>query len=314
MIYIELNGRLGNNLFQIAAAASLAKKNNSDFTAVCIDKEYIVDGEKWYLSKYIDPFKDIFYKNVKFIYQKPEIKNSYNEPNYTFNKLPYENDIYLSGWFQSEKYFDKELVRDMYQIPEDIKTYIQNKYGYILSGDNINSINVRRGDYLNIPHEFQICSLIYYKKAIKLIGEKEKYIVISDDIEWCKENFKGDNFIFIDNEEPLVDLYLQSFCKNNIIANSTFSWWAAWINPHKDKQVVCPAKWFGLRFRKNKETDLIPDSWIKIKNRMTIKDTARAYRLYFRDKFREKKRNLRKSLRPVKRLYLQIFNPKKMME
>ncbi len=292
MVYIDLNGRLGNNLFQIATAASLAKLNNSDFVAVCLDRY-----SYWSLPKHIEQFKNTIFKNVKIIYTEPDNYIEYNEKGYTYSKIEYQNNIYLKGWFQSEKYFDNETVLEIFKIPEDIKDYIMKKYGYIFDSGPINSIHVRRGDYTKVPHEFITCSISYYQRAIKLLGKDQRYLVVSDDIDWCKENFKGDNFIFIENEEALTDLYLQSLCTNNIISNSTFSWWGAWLNPNKDKKVICPKKWFGIKFRKNNIKDLIPESWIKLSNNQSRELQKEAIRLYSKELYRD----LRKALRPVKK-------------
>jgi hypothetical protein len=131
------------------------------------------------------------------------------------------------------------------------------------------SIHVRRGDYVGSEY-FDICGREYYLKAVSFITEKisinhkPTFFVFSDDIAWCKNIFLGDNFNFIDNNKAQYsykDMQLMSLCKHNIIPNSSFGWWGAWLNRNNQKIVIAPQKWFGTY---DCETDIIPDSWLKI--------------------------------------------------
>lgn len=130
----------------------------------------------------------------------------------------------------------KSEVQKLFEAHDDIKQYIGNKYPFI-EDDNI-AIHVRRGDY--IKHR-RVQDINYYNLAIDLIGRDKLLIVCSDGIEWCKENFKEKNIKFIEGERDYIDLYLMSFCKNNIISNSTFSWWSAYLNQNNGT-VVMPKK------------------------------------------------------------------------
>ena len=121
-------------------------------------------------------------------------------------------------------------------------------------------MHVRRGDYLKFKDTHPPCSVEYYNQAISSFSESSIFLVISDDIEWCKENFLGDKFYFVEGNEDYIDLYLMSLCKNNIIANSSFSWWAAWLNRNKEKIVIAPEKWFGNEVQYNTD-NLLPSSW-----------------------------------------------------
>jgi hypothetical protein len=94
-------------------------------------------------------------------------------------------------------------------------------------------------------------------------NEVTTFIVFSDDEKWIKENIKGKNIIYIQRNHDYIDLYLMSQCNHNIIANSTFSWWGAWLNNNQNKKVVAPTKWFGVN-KKLDTKDLIPETWIKI--------------------------------------------------
>ena len=89
------------------------------------------------------------------------------------------------------------------------------------------------------------------------------YLIFSNDIEWCKKNFIGNQFIFIEGEKDYIDLWLMSLCKNNIIANSSFSWWGAWLNTNSDKKVITPKNWFGPAINHSTQ-DLIPEKWFMI--------------------------------------------------
>ena len=104
----------------------------------------------------------------------------------------------------------------------------------------------------------------YYQNSVNIVGEDKHYLIFSDDVNWCQDNF---NFIknktIITNNLDYQDLYLMSLCKNNIIANSSFSWWGAWLNNNKDKKVIAPSKWFGEKANLN-QNDIIPKEWIKI--------------------------------------------------
>lgn len=271
MVYIELNGRVGNHLFQIAAGASLAKMNNTNFRVVCHRDYKLSEPDNCYIEDYIKQFGDNLYKKIINENKRPAHYLLYNEPSYNYSPIPYSDNILLHGTFQSYKYFDINTVSDLFKIPIPIKTYIESKYGGLIK-KGITSINVRRGDYCTQPHKYPICGMYYFKKAINRIGTNKKYLIISDDIDWCRNNFRGNNFYFIDNEEPIVDLYIQSMCENNIMSNSTFSWWGAWLNSHSDKIVIYPTPWYGKSaYTKLDISDLIPQEWIKIENRLSLK-------------------------------------------
>jgi hypothetical protein len=111
-----------------------------------------------------------------------------------------------------------------------------------------------------------ILRLIYiigssYKDALDIIGYYDKLYILSDDIDWCKENLKFDNMVFVQNDSDVEDLWTMSLCKHNIIANSSFSWWGAWLNSNPDKIVVAPSKWFGTNLNLPID-DLLPkDKW-----------------------------------------------------
>ncbi|RTL12957.1 MAG: alpha-1,2-fucosyltransferase [Neisseriaceae bacterium] len=175
---------------------------------------------------------------------------------------------YLEGYWQSEKYFGthSDTIRNDFKFPLlDIKN---KDYADKISQGEAVSIHIRMGDYVNHPLHGGICTLEYYKKALSLIEEKVEsplFFIFSNDIEWCQNNLKLDKAIYVTGNEgknSFRDMHLMSMCKHNIIANSSFSWWGAWLNNNPDKVVVAPSKWFNDKTINTK--DLLPDSWIQI--------------------------------------------------
>jgi len=278
MIYVELNGRIGNYLFQIATAASLAEKNKTDFTVVCHKRYLLAEPDNCTIFEYIQQFSNSIFKNIKVINYQPAFCQYFRQEGAQFNPINYCNNIYLHGTFQSEKYFEHDTTRNLFRIQSELKNSLQQRYGYVLLND-VTSINVRRGDYLKRPNEYNITSKSFFKKAINYIGKDTRFLIISDDIEWCKRQFRGANYFFAENNNPLDDLYLQALCKNNIISNSTFSWWGAWLNENPDKIVIAPKPWYGKTLSNLSTEDLIPQKWIQIENSMSIKMKIRAYKI-----------------------------------
>jgi len=119
----------------------------------------------------------------------------------------------------------------------------------------------------------------FFKKAINYVGKDNLFLIISDDITWCKKHFNGINFHFTDNKTPTEDIYLQTLCTNNIISNSTFSWWGAWLNDSPNKIVIVPTPWFSKQLSFNDTNDLIPKNWVQIKNKMPLKMTIKMYEI-----------------------------------
>jgi len=254
MITTSLAGGLGNYLFQIASAYSLAI-DNGDKCVFNMDNSVKV-------HKHISDYENNILRNIQF--NTFEIKNEYNEPYFHYSKIPYLENIRLNGYFQSEKYFNhnRDSILELFSINEECGKYIQDKYGELFKNDTC-SIHIRRGDYLKLQDFHPLCSLDYYQKAIKEFSIDTKFLIFSDDIDWCKKSFKDNNFVFIEHNLDYIDLWLMSLCSNNIIANSSFSWWGAWLNQNTNKKIIVPNKWFGPSISHNTK-DLIPSSWIKI--------------------------------------------------
>lgn len=131
------------------------------------------------------------------------------------------------------------------------------------------SVHIRRGDYLSasFANGFgNCCPLDYYQRAIAMISktvDKPLFVFFSDDMEWVKENFAGEDCLFVSHNKGVdswQDMYLMSLCNHNIIANSTFSWWGAWLNHHEDKMVIAPKKWWSTI----ENDDVVPETWMRI--------------------------------------------------
>lgn len=240
------NNGLGNLLFTLA-------------TGYATSKTY---GKEMYSTKPngYDEYKNNILRNIKLTNKTPD--NPYVEKSFNYDKIPNVNAI--DGYFQSEKYFIdyREEILNLFSMPDNIKKYIDSKYKKILDG-NTCSIHVRRGDYVEKQARHPLTNLSYFTNATAEIIKKYndiKFIIFSDDIEWCKEAFDNDDFTFIEGERDYIDLYMMSLCKHNIISNSTFSWWGAWLNRNSDKTVIVPKIWFGSRAHEDTK-DLIPNNW-----------------------------------------------------
>lgn len=254
-----LMGGVGNYMFQIAAAYAHGKKFNKEVGFNCSESSgchrHVTDYHKNIL-------KDV---NLYFIGQGP--RKQFNESVFHYQEIPdyAGSSTLLYGYFQSEKYF-KDCEEDIRKMFMSYDIEIDSKTRGLLLNDKSCSIHVRRGDYLKSPNHHPTQDMNYYMKAIKRMPKDSIFLIFSDDIEWCKSNFPDmpEKFKFIEGNSDYEDLYLMAHCKNNIIANSTFSWWAAWLNGNLDKVVVAPNKWFGPAFPNHDTKDLYCEGWVKI--------------------------------------------------
>lgn len=181
---------------------------------------------------------------------------------YNLKSANISGNCYVKGWFQSEYYFSDIkgiLLREF--VPKE-KIRISRKMRDAINNEESISIHVRRGDYVRINN---VVGKNYYQKAINIMRKKYKnpiFLVFSDDMTWAKNNLEIDEkCIWVNEDRKLQDyeeLFIMSRCKSNIIANSTFSWWAAWLNRNEDKCVVAPQKWFPT------QGEITPKNWILI--------------------------------------------------
>lgn len=259
-ITIRLQGGIGNNLFQIACACAYS---------LSYDKNMVLANEKFGTThNSLDTYKSNILSKINFVDKLDTSRFIvYQEPNFSFDEIPnIKGNLKLKGYYQSERNFlDKEKeIRKLFEYPQEIQNSLIEKYADVLSA-NTCSIHVRRGDYLNIQHVHPIQNMSYYAKAIKKLPPDTIFLIFSDDILWCKENFPDapEKFVFIEGQKDYEDLFLMSKCKNNIIANSSFSWWGAWLNKNPNKIVIAPSNWFQASVLYN-TSDLYCENWLKI--------------------------------------------------
>ena len=196
-----------------------------------------------------------------------------------FNECP--DNVNLDGYFQSEKYFkniEKE-IREDFIFQDEILNPCKEMIDSLGDGRKI-FLHIRRGDpklqwaYVNLQNAHPLQTWDYYEKALAEFPDDIPVIVFSDVIEWCREQefFKPDRFILSESTDefsdgqrvPWTDLCLMSLCTDAIVANSSFSWWGAWLMENKDKKVIAPKKWFGEQFSHYDMSNLIPEGWIEI--------------------------------------------------
>lgn len=286
MIIVNLKGGVGNQLFQYAIGKHLAYKNNTelkldisgldranevgdiyrpfDLNSFAI-KTQIADSEEIARLKY--PYGLLSKVWRWFVFKILRQKNLIFNPNI----LQWSDNTYLDGYWQSPKYFDdiREILLKELTLNKPLSASAQD-YLKKIEENNSTALHVRRGDYVKNPtvlKEFGICSNNYYSKAVRYISENiinPTFFVFSDDIEWVKTNIKlPESTIYVEGRDMsnVEDLILMSKCKHNIIANSSFSWWSAWLNNNINKIVIAPSPWFDtIEYDK----DLIPKSWIQI--------------------------------------------------
>lgn len=311
MKIVKINGGLGNQMFQFAFYKALQHSNNNE---VFIDLsayqgKQFQDGINLLHNGFELPelfsitYQEAPLKDVKKLSTQPTNllnrvlrkyftkKTHFIDKNFGFNEelisKPLPSNIYLEGYWQTEKYFSHikdELLKDF-----SFKTPLSKKNLDILedAGTETASIHIRRGDYLK-TQTLNVCSKDYYLNAIKLLFSKanpKSILIFSDDIPWCKSDLKLEEYItnilklnnikifYIDwntGKDSYQDMQLMSKCKYHIIANSSFSWWGAYLDPNPEKIVIAPSVW-NLRelnpsidrYYKNSYNDILPSSWIR---------------------------------------------------
>jgi len=267
MIYCNLKGGLANMMFQIAATKSFSIDLGVDCSFPNLDNMInYLNIENTYNPKmnHADEYRLVF-RNLKKDNPNKPIKTINFPFEYSNIFLPKNEDFFVDGFFQSEKYFkhNRDKILELFNVDLSIKKIIESKYSF-LNNKKTTSIHVRRGDYIKYPNHHPIQSINYYMDCINMLEkDTDIFVIFSDDIEWCKENLKNDKCYFIENEKDYVELYLMSICNNNIICNSSFSWWGAWMNENKNKKVMGPKKWFGPAITHSSD-DIIPEEWIKL--------------------------------------------------
>lgn len=257
---IGYSGRLGNQLFQYAALKTQALRLNVDcylpnHIAVKEDGFFNYTDNKWYSQKL--ELYNCFELQCKI---SDDIQpNNYVEKEFTFNSKIFEigDNTSIDGYFQSYKYFDdhRDVILKEFTFKDQIISKCRLK---ISEYTNPVSIHIRRGDYINHPGFWNITPEYLQESLDHFDDDSYTFLIFSDDIEWCKQVFPN-GVIFIEGNNQFEDLCLMSLCNHNVISNSSYSWWAAYLNQNKNKKVVVPSNWF---IPAKPLTDLYPSNWI----------------------------------------------------
>ncbi len=291
MIIVRLQGGLGNQMFQYAAGRTIAHRNRvplkldmssfeeekarvyrlstlnvlEDF-ATPDDFEKVFPRRRRVLARaWVEIRKRRAYEARPFVHER--------SPAFDPAILRARNNTYLVGYWQSERYFAEiaDLIRREF-TPRVELPGLDADLSQEIDATNSVSLHVRRGDYVSNPIAAAMhgaLPLSYYSRALTLMGERvenPRVFVFSDDIPWARANLESHlPLCFVEQKGPdadIADMWLMSRCKHHIIANSSFSWWGAWLNPRPDKVVVAPEPWFTDP--KRDPTDIVPEGWLRV--------------------------------------------------
>lgn len=260
MITCNFNGRLGNNLFQIATVASIADKVGVDF----ILPEITHAGHRGDIGVDLSMF------DYKFNRGTCDVEVEYHEKKFEYSEITPLDNLKVGGFFQSAKYFDdiKDLLINKYFKPSKEISDMLLKYNI---SENSLGISVRRGDYLMLQHNHCVLTANYYQDVINkhFKNNIDQIYIFSDDIEWCKSVF-GDQVNYVENSIG-VQLFLMSKMKHLIMSNSTFAWWGAYLNQNNGI-IVAPTPWFGPNNSYINTDDLYYPTWTKFKHNIMQQD------------------------------------------
>lgn len=286
MVIAKLYGGLGNQLFQYATARSISHRVNSELVldihwydevhsnasprfyelgnfniSARVTNSYEAKKISWHYSRFLK-FVPIF-KPWRYLREK----------HYQFDReiVQLSGDLYLDGYWQSPKYFEniRSLLLEELKVKQALPEKDENIINEMRAANSV-AVHVRRGDYLSAKAiaVHGLCGLDYYNAAIDLINErvnKPHYFIFSDDMEWVKAHLLIDGPCrYIDHnvgKDSYKDMVLMSHCRHHIIANSSFSWWGAWLSDYSDKVVIAPKRWFQVNYD---TSHLIPEGWVRI--------------------------------------------------
>lgn len=291
MKIIRILGGLGNQMFQYALAVAIWEN--------CPDKEVYIDASCmngyslhngyeldrifktqlrqaswWKLLKvaYPLPHFRLWQFGSHFLPQRRSMVTESKYMDFIPDLTTKKESLLIEGYWQTERYFSscREALLNAFKFPEFENGSKNDRIARRLCRCESLSLHIRRGDYLKIANTSGICTVDYYEKAMATVIEKKNpqlILVFSDDPRWCEDNLKNllhsIDAVFVDwnkGHESYRDMQLMSLCSHNIIANSSFSWWGAWLNQNPDKVVIAPSRWMNGPGWPN----IIPNSWTKI--------------------------------------------------
>lgn len=243
----NLQGQAGNHFFQIAATCALAW--NNDAQAFFPQLASIPSEFRHYFSR------------CKIAPPNQEISYEWTEPEFRYHSIPYQRNMKLNGYFQSWKYFEgyRDQLLTLFAPTKRDLHYIQKKYASLLN--NKNTVGIQLRYYFEDPYTYPQYGKDFLEKAMALFPETSTFVVSSNRIEFAKSQIspEGRTIIFLENEPSYIDFYLLTLCQHNIISNSTYGWWSAFLNTNLDQIVVCPSYWSAYDTE-----DLCPNNWIKV--------------------------------------------------
>ncbi len=287
MIVVNIKGGLGNQMFQYALGRKLSLQNNDE---LLLDTSGLDRANQ--VGDIYRPFslgQFLVAGNIATPQQIQQYKNQYGIFSKILRKFRFKilrqmhigwepvvlktkGTKYLDGYWQSPKYF--ESIRDVlladFSLKKGLSATAEQFSDQISRSESI-ALHVRRGDYVanaSVNKAYGECGLGYYQSAIEMVRAKTKdpvFFIFSDDIDWVKENLLiGKKVVFVSGQglTDAEEIILMSKCRHNIIANSTFSWWGAWLNQNPSKIVIAPEPWFEVNEKFFK--DLIPKTWTRI--------------------------------------------------
>lgn len=265
MKIIAFKGGLGNQMFQYVFYNYLLSNCKDDIVGFYGKKE-LGDHNGFELKKC---FQDISLppKSLKsnFIINLFKLKNRLLNKGEMIESSNMQNKVFYGYWHDLD--FFTPATLDLFNFNVSLNDENKLVLNKIKNSQSV-SIHIRRGDYIGLNSIYgDICTIQYYKDSIEMIKQKVEnpiFIFFSDDMAWVKENFNIPDAEYIDwntKENAYIDMFLMSNCKHNIIANSTFSWWGAYLNRNSDKIVIAPSKWINLP---NQKLNIFPKNWIKL--------------------------------------------------
>ena len=274
--YLGKLGQLGNQMFQYASLRGIAKNRGFDFR-IPYHQEVFVDslGNRLRIELFT-PFimSHVTLSNVGMVgtdnlHDSQSIDSTVPEPHFHFSEDLFNNcpdNITLHGYYQSEKYFKnvEEEIRHDFTFKPEIAVNCKHTMSTV---DTPIALHIRRGDYLRNSDQHTNLGLDYYKASLEKFDKERTVIIFSDDPGWCKEQdlFSGDRFLVAEGNDSYTDLCLMSLCSDFIIANSSFSWWGAWLSKGVDKIVCAPDNWFGPNNAHHNTCDILPSEWVIVK-------------------------------------------------
>jgi len=270
------NGRLGNQMFQYAGLRGIAANRGYDWVIPRPDSY----GDSNYGLFDCFEMGSVEEKNFGQLNVQSIATGQFHFSQEFFDGCP--DNINLHDYFTTEKYFAnvKDVIRKDFTFKKEILEPCKEIVDEL---ENPIFMHVRRGDYVVNPSAHPMCPISYYEKALEVFDENSPVLVFSDSIEWCKEQdfFQGDRFMLSEYDEkysqtadtllgkqntliPYFDLCMMTLCTGGIIANSTMSWWGAWLMENKTQPIVAPKPWFGTHYSDYNMNDLLPDGWVEV--------------------------------------------------